>query len=66
MNKQNRSYISLLFQHLNQCIHALHGEIGSPDVPPNPFHRIEDGLYKIYRDGNWFMVRVEKVNGEEP
>ena len=65
-NKKNRSDIVDLFDHLNPCINSQHGEIGDPSVPPNPFHRCEDGLYDIFRNGRWFKVRVVEIDGEEP
>ena len=65
-NKKNRGDVVDLFDHLNLCINSRHGEIGDPSVPSNPFHRCEDGLYKIFREGRWFKVRVVEIDGEEP
>jgi hypothetical protein len=65
-HKKNRGDVVDLFEHLNYCINSRHGEIGELGSTPNPFHRCEDGLYDIFRNGRWFRVRVVEIDGEEP
>lgn len=64
--KELRREISDLFDHINLCINSRHGEIGDPSIPPNRFHRAEDGIYDIFREGRWFKVKVIEVDGNEP